>query len=213
MLLAPAMRVLDAQEGEGILWFRTMGACPCTNPQTRTWDRAHALCAGTGKLRQQIDTTGFLALVTGVRVGRRYDEQLGQLQEGDLLVSTWPNEIPLSEGDHVVIPSRNAVRTWLQTRGTGTDDMLPDRNNVAIATLFDSTGELKLGWEFVAPNIIRWTGAPAGSAYAVRYSYSPIYEVMEGSVLYRKPDYGGAIMPTVVGARLFKPNTQDGYGG
>jgi hypothetical protein len=209
--IAGAFRMVDQMgHGETIRWFRMVGRCPCFDPSTGEWNRAHALCGGLGVLREEVDVSAYRAQVTSVQAGRTYDRRLGQLEEGDLTVSVWPNEIPLAEQDQIVVPSRAFTFSEQITRGAGLSDTLTQLHPLSVERVFDTNGVVSSSLYSLSGQTLVWDGGPAaGQRYTVRYRYSPRYTVIQGKILSRKPDPDGTPLPMVVGMRLWTPSDLD----
>lgn len=203
----PAMRHLDIFHGEPIRWFRSMGKCPCFNEIDGEWDRTHTLCSGTGVLKEEVDVACFKAIVTPVSAARVYTG-IGELIVGDLLCATWPQEIPLSHDDEVIVPARLRTETRVLTRtGEGEADPFPLGEVTEILRVFDSTGAIDYGWS-LSQNSVVWQanmGPGEGERYSVSFRYTPRWVVILEAVTMRRPDPYGAEIPQKVGLKLLTP--------
>lgn len=206
--IGPALRVLDWFAGERIRWFRFVGQCPCWDKAKGTYDHNHALCHGTGEIKEEVDVSRYKAIVTSVTVSKVFTG-IGELDAGDLTCSTWPQEIPLAKRDEVVVPSRTTFDTALIKRGVGVDQILAASNGVVLTSLvvdriYDLNGPITEGWALQTGGIAWETGhGPAkGAQYAVHYKYTPRWEVQDAGILTRRPDPGGKPIPQRVGLKL-----------
>lgn len=210
-VIGPAMRQIDIFHGEPIQWFRYVGMCPCHDSKNGTYNRSHTLCGGTGKLKEEVDVSAFLAIVTNVTVSKVY-HGLGELVAGDLICATWPQEIPLARYDEVVVPSRNRAESAQIVRGSGIDPIpLPTTAVVAavnlIQRIYDNNGPIYAGYSLQSDGIA-WkagTGPTLGARYTVRYRYSPRWEVIDDAILNRVPDPNGDPIAQKVALRLITP--------
>ncbi len=207
---AGAQKLLDRLHGEPIRWFQAMGDCPCKDPTTGRWDKTHALCGGTGTLKREADVTGYRAIVTSVMSSRNFTE-VGELAAGDLLCSTWPDQIPLADDDEVIVPSRSRQDSVTITRSANSGDVIPDVEYVVgIEQVFGQDGPIEAGYSLdvdqstgVSQIVWQATQGPGiGVRYRVRYRYTPRWEVITSPVLDRRPDPGGQRLPQRVGLKL-----------
>lgn len=203
--------------GEPILWQQNIGRCPCYNPSTGTWNLNHVQCNGTGRLLVSIDLTqppaaNYRVLVTNVTVGKIY-EPLGQFQAGELILSFWPNEFAIGEGDLIVIPSRQTTYSE-ELIHSSTGDTLSQSNVYTIDAIWGLNGAFN-GWNLNG-NTITWSsGGPSiGDYYTVRYQYSPTYQVIAASFLRRRPDnplnvFSYQTVPSRAALKIWNPNLMD----
>src|SRR5437868_6983068 len=102
--MRPGMRQIERTFGEPIRWWQAQ-RCACWDPATDTHDQTHFLCGGTGIVKVEQNVSRRKALISQVTMTQDYAD-IGTLRVGDLVASTWPEEIPLAENDLVIVPSR-----------------------------------------------------------------------------------------------------------
>lgn len=214
-----------ASLGEPLRWWRNVGRCPCYNNISGTFDPGHSLCGGTGIVAEEVVLTSnystgtYLCLISSASAGKEYEET-GQLMEGDLVCSTYPDEIPLSPGDRVLLPTRDTVYSEVITRGNGPSDSLNQQFATSIERIMDVNGPITSGWSLVngptftsqiaydsniafgtsfnGLSAVLWnasTGPAVGANYTVRYRYNPRYIVQSEMIKMRGKDTAGGLSP------------------
>lgn len=195
MALAPGLHQLYFLWGERIRWWRSLGRCPCYNPVNGVWDKTHSLCSGTGILREEVPLLStpkneYRVILTSASTMKSYLSPPGQIEVGEMVCSFWQNEIPLAEGDVILPISRSASFEEQVVHGTGSSDSLKHTTVSSIQSIYNISGPLVTGYS-LQNSIITWnTGIlTTGDKYSVRYTYSPLYIVLEGNFLLRRPDF------------------------
>lgn len=200
--------------GEPILYWQYVGICPCTDSVAMTHDRQHALCGGTGVLRESVDVSTYKALVTGYQQSKAYHSSLGELPQGSIGVSTFPDEIPLAEQDLIAVSTRFLTISEELTRGAGATDNFTRGSITSIDRVFDTAGAITTGFAISSgKNGITWTGGPdAGDTYTVLYTFNPQFIMIKGTLKPRRTDLLGLPFPVPALFKIMNPTETDYVG-
>ena len=127
----------------------------------------------------------YLAIITDATTNRQLTD-IGAISNGTLTASTWTEEIPLADGDMVIVPSRENIRSVQVVRGTGAD-IIGFPHITSIERVIGLNTVYSSGYTLVNDAIV-WAvgkGPAIGERYSVRVKYNPLYEVDQGSVTLR----------------------------
>jgi hypothetical protein len=196
-------------------WHRRVGPCPRPHVATVGGFQIGAdphcpLCGGTGELLQE------MALPTTGRTGGKvyYQNctqtmlrQMPGLEVGDLLLSFFPDEYPLLEGDRLFLSDREARASQQLKRGTGSSDRLTLPRAVGLLQLVSEDGAAT-GYSLdAAGGHVVWdpdTGLAAGKQYTVAYRYLPAYVVFQGTFVQRPVSDDGTPFPARVALKRYQ---------
>jgi len=200
------------RRGESIRWYRSM-PCACLDVMGGTHDRQCSICGGIGYRYERQNPTSDKALVRQVDEERQF-RSYGQLQVGNITITTMPDELPIGEGDLIDLVERRFRHSEVINHTGLTDavhwqpvvELIEVRSLTKTYAIGDDEGQVGIAedgggiiWhcEEGAPVL-----PPAGERLTVVYGWCPRYIVMPGMVTTRR-SVGGTSMPQRVAAKLW----------
>lgn len=171
-------------QGESVRWLQ---ALPTSSYDPKTNYEATGTPAATVEngynYREPLAGTELRALIVTAWRNVNSPEQ-GWIRVGELTVTTMPDEIPLGDGDKLVLCGREETTKERLSKGT---DSFAQPYPVSVQTVADDTRVYVLDTDYtvnLTTKKIVWIAgghAPTtATPYAVSYSYNPVYWYVTG---------------------------------
>ena len=154
--------------------FRWLSASPCTCYDPTTNDDRERSCGKCERGQLYTDKGEQRGLVASLKRSVLHPD-VGWVQQGELTLTTMPDEVLFGQWDKVVLLDREALARERVRRG---GDTLPHPNPVRVLAVRDQDATYLQGRDFTfapATGEITWlTEGPTG-LYSVEYLYHPTY--------------------------------------